>query len=38
VSRVVLSWRFANSAEGAGWIVSVGRGFVFSTSAQRPTP
>ena len=38
VSRVDLSWRFANSAEGAGWVVSVGRGFVFSTSAQRPAP
>lgn len=36
VSRIDLSWRFANDALGAGWIVSIGRGFVFSTNAQRP--
>lgn len=37
VSRVDLSWRFANDAVGAGWVVSLGRGFVFSLNAQRPT-
>lgn len=36
VSRVDLSWRFANSAIDAGWVVSLGRGFVFSLNAQRP--
>lgn len=37
VGRLDLSWRFANDAVGAGWVVSLGRGFVFSLSAQRPT-
>ncbi len=36
VNRVDLSWRFANDAVDAGWIVSIGRGFVFSLNAQRP--
>ena len=36
VSRVDLSWRFANDAVGSGWVVSLGRGFVFSLNAQRP--
>ena len=36
VSRLDLSWRFANDAVGAGWIVSIGRGFVFNLNAQRP--
>lgn len=37
ISRVDLSWRFANDAVGAGWVVSLGRGFAFSLYAQRPT-
>ncbi|HEX5004195.1 MAG TPA: hypothetical protein VFV65_02710 [Gemmatimonadales bacterium] len=37
VSRVDLSWRFANDAVGSGWVVSLGRGFVFSLNAQRPS-
>ncbi len=37
VSRVDLSWRFANDAVGAGWVVSLGRGFAFSLNAQRPS-
>jgi hypothetical protein len=36
LSRIDLSWRFANGAEPAGWVVSLGRGFVFSLDAQRP--
>ena len=28
--RIDLSWRFANDAVGSGWIVSIGRGFVFT--------
>jgi hypothetical protein len=36
VSRLDLSWRFANDAVDAGWIVSLGRGFVFSLNAVRP--
>jgi len=37
VTRVDLSWRFANDAVGSGWIVSLGRGFVFTLTPQRPT-
>jgi len=37
ISRLDLSWRFANDAVGAGWVVSLGRGFAFSLNAQRPT-
>ncbi len=37
ISRVDLSWRFANDAVGAGWVVSLGRGFAFSLNAQRPS-
>lgn len=37
VSRVDLSWRFANDAVGAGWVFSLGRGFVFPLSPERPT-
>lgn len=37
VSRLDLSWRFANSADTTGeWIISLGRGFVFSLNAVRP--
>lgn len=37
ISRVDLSWRFANDAVGAGWVISLGRGFAFSLNAQRPS-
>ncbi len=37
VTRVDLSWRFANDAAPSGWIVSLGRGFVFTLAPQRPT-
>jgi hypothetical protein len=36
VSRVDLSYRLANDALGAGWVISLGRGFAFSLNAQRP--
>jgi hypothetical protein len=36
VSRVDLSYRLANDVVGSGWVVSLGRGFVFSLNAQRP--
>ena len=36
LTRIDLSWRFANDAVDSGWIVSIGRGFVFSLAAQRP--
>lgn len=37
ITRVDLSWRFANDASGAGWVVSIGRGFVFTVDARRPS-
>jgi len=36
LTRIDLSWRFANDAVDSGWIVSIGRGFVFTPAAQRP--
>jgi hemolysin activation/secretion protein len=36
LTRIDLSWRFANDAVDSGWIVSIGRGFVFTLAAQRP--
>jgi hypothetical protein len=36
VSRVDLSYRLANDVLPAGWVISLGRGFVFSLNAQRP--
>ena len=34
--RFDLARRFANDAQGAGWVVTVGKGFVFSPSGRRP--
>lgn len=34
--RFDLSRRFANDAQGAGWVVTVGKGFVFSPLGRRP--
>ena len=36
VTRIDLSYRYANDAVDAGWIISIGRGFAFSLNAQRP--
>ena len=33
--RFDLARRFANDAEEAGWVVTVGKGFVFSTVGKR---
>lgn len=34
--RFDLARRFANDAQGAGWVVTVGKGFVFSPLGRRP--
>jgi surface antigen-like variable number repeat protein len=34
--RFDLARRFANDAQGAGWVVTVGKGFVFSPVGRRP--
>lgn len=34
--RFDLARRFANDAQGAGWVVTVGKGFVFSPLGKRP--
>jgi hypothetical protein len=33
--RFDLARRFANDAQGAGWVVTVGKGFVFSPLGKR---
>jgi outer membrane translocation and assembly module TamA len=35
-SRFDLARRFANDAQKAGWVVTVGKGFVFSPVGRRP--
>jgi hypothetical protein len=34
--RFDLARRFANDAQKAGWVVTVGKGFVFSPVGRRP--
>jgi hypothetical protein len=34
--RFDLAWRFANDAQGAGWVFTIGKGFVFSPLGRRP--
>lgn len=36
ITRVDLAWRFGNAAAPSEWIVSIGRGFVFSLVPIRP--
>jgi hypothetical protein len=36
VTRIDFSYRFANDALESGWVISIGRGFVFTLLAQRP--
>jgi len=34
--RFDLAYRFANDAQGAGWVLTVGKGFLFSPVGRRP--
>ena len=34
--RFDLARRFGNDAQGAGWVLTVGKGFVFSPLGRRP--
>lgn len=36
ITRVDLAWRFGNDATPEGWIIAIGRGFVFSLAPNRP--